>query len=326
MEKRTSMLVAAALVAASGAAFADTYPSKPIVVVVPYAVGGPTDSVARQIGQSMAKTLGQSVIVENVGGAGGTLGIARGAAADPDGYRLLLNHISQATTPWLYKKTTYHSLNSFEPIGLITDVPMMLVASPKFPANNVKELIDYIKKNPGKVNLGNAGIGSASHLCGMLFQQAYNIDIATVPYKGTAPAMTDLMGGQIDIMCDQTTNTTGPVQSGRIKAFVVTTPTRLATMPNLPTAKEEGMPEPFASIAIWHGLYAPAGTPKPIVAKLSATLQTALKDPVVIQRFADLGTAPVALERATPEAHRKFLEADIAKWGPVIQKAGVFAD
>jgi tripartite-type tricarboxylate transporter receptor subunit TctC len=326
MKSRLSILVAATLTALSGAAVADAYPSKPIVVVVPFSAGGPTDSVARQVSQSMSKTLGQSIIVENIGGAGGTLGMANVAKAEPDGYRLLVNHIGQATTPWLYKKTPYHASVSFEPVGLITDVPMMLVASTKFPANNAKELIEYVKKNPGKVNMGNAGIGSASHLCGMLFQQAYNVDLTTVPYKGTAPAMADLMGGQIDLMCDQTTNTTGPVQAGRIKAFVVTTPKRLPTMPNLPTAKEEGMLEPFSSIAIWHGLYAPSHTPKPIVEKLSAALQVALKDPGVVQRFADLGTAPVSLDRATPEAHRKFLEADIAKWGPVIQKAGIFAD
>lgn len=310
---------------ASALAYADApYPTKTITVVVPFSAGGPTDTVARLIAQSMSTELKQTVIVENVGGAGGTIGAARVAKAEPDGYTLLLHHIGQSTAPTLYRKLSYDAVNSFEPIGLITDVPMTFIARRDFPAKDLKELIAYVKANKTKVSYANAGIGAASHLCGMLFMTAIDTELTTVPYKGTGPAMNDLLGGQVDFMCDQTTNTTSQIKSGKVKVYAVTTKTRVPSLPNVPTLNEAGLPG--FDVAVWHGLYAPKGTPKPIVDKLSAALQVALKDPVVKQRFADLGTEPVAANRATPEALRAHLKSEIAKWAPIIKKAGIYAD
>ncbi|OWW19792.1 tripartite tricarboxylate transporter substrate binding protein BugD [Noviherbaspirillum denitrificans] len=317
-------LIAGLALVASTAAYAQSYPTKTITMIVPFAAGGPTDTVARLVGQSMSKSLGQQVIIENVGGAGGTIGAARVAKADPDGYTVLLHHIGQSTAPALYRKLTYNALDSFEPVGLITDVPMTFVARKDFPAKDFKELLAYVKANKNKVTYANAGVGSASHLCGMLFMSAIDTDLTTVPYKGTGPAMNDLLGGQVDIMCDQTTNTTSQIKSGKIKAYGVTTKSRVASLSDLPTLHEAGLPN--FEVAVWHGLYAPKGTPKPVVDSLSKALQTALKDATVKQRFAELGTEPVAEARATPDAHRAFLKAEIDKWSPIIKKAGVYAD
>lgn len=306
-------------------AFAQTpYPTKPITMIVPFAAGGPTDTVARLVAQSMTNTLKQTVLVENVGGAGGTIGAARVAKSAPDGYTLFLHHIGQSTAPSLYRKLSYNAVDDFEPIGLITDVPMTFIARGDFPAKDLKELLAYVKANKTKVTYANAGIGSASHLCGMLFMTAIDTELTTVPYKGTGPAMNDLLGGQVDFMCDQTTNTTSQIKGGKIKAYAVTTKTRVPSLPNLPTMNEAGLPG--FEVAVWHGLYAPKGTPKPIIDKLEHALQVALKDPTVKQRFADLGTEPVAENRATPEALRAHLKAEIAKWAPIIKKAGVYAD
>ncbi len=310
---------AAALVA--GAASAQTYPSKPMTMVIPFAAGGPTDVVGRLIAQSMSKTLGQQVIVENTVGAGGTIAAARVARAAPDGYTLLLHHIGQSTAPSLYRKLPYDALTAFETIGLVTDVPMTVVAKGNFPAKNFGELVQYVKANKDKVNLANAGTGSASHLCGLLFQEAIGVTVATIPYKGTAPAMNDLLGGQVDIMCDQTTNTTSYIKSGKIKAYAVTTPKRLAVLPDLPTTRESDLPA--LDVAVWHGLYAPKGTPRDVVTKVNGALKVALKDPLVIERFAGLGTEPVAESRTTPEVHKQFLTAEVAKWKKVIEAAGV---
>ncbi|ABR89622.1 tricarboxylate binding receptor [Janthinobacterium sp. Marseille] len=310
---------------ASAFAFAQTpYPTKPITMIVPFAAGGPTDTVARLVAQSMTNTLKQTVLVENVGGAGGTIGAARVAKSAPDGYTLFLHHIGQSTAPSLYRKLSYNAVDDFEPIGLITDVPMTFIARGDFPAKDLKELLAYVKANKTKVTYANAGIGSASHLCGMLFMTAIDTELTTVPYKGTGPAMNDLLGGQVDFMCDQTTNTTSQIKGGKIKAYAVTTKTRVPSLPNLPTMNEAGLPG--FEVAVWHGLYAPKSTPKPIIDKLEHALQIALKDPTVKQRFADLGTEPVAENRATPEALRAHLKAEIAKWAPIIKKAGVYAD
>ena len=303
---------------------AQEYPTKTITMVVPFAAGGPTDTVARLIAQSMSAKLKQTIIVENVGGAGGTIGAARVAKAAPDGYTLFLHHIGQSTAPALYRKLTYNPIDSFEPIGLVTDVPMTLVARKNFPAKDFKELLAYVKANKSKVTYANAGLGSASHLCGMLFMTAIGTDLTTVPYKGTGPAMNDLLGGQVDIMCDQTTNTTSQIKGGKIKAYGVTTKARLASMPDVPTLNEAGLPG--FEVVVWHGLYAPRGTPKVIVDRLAGALQVALKDPTVKLRFAELGTEPVAESRATPEALRVHLKAEIARWAPIIKKAGVYAD
>ncbi len=272
----------------------------------------------------MSRDLGQQVIVENVGGAGGTLGAARVANADPDGYTLLLHHIGMATSATLYRKLPYEPLNAFDYVGLVTDVPMVLVSKPDFEPKDLQGLIEYVKANKDKVTYAHAGIGAASHLCGMLFQTAIQTQLTTVPYKGTGPAVTDLMGGQVDFMCDQTTNTTNHIKAGKIKAYATTTEARLDALPDVPTAKEAGLAD--FQIGIWHGLYAPKGTPKEVTERLAASLQKALKDENVIKQFASLGTTPSSQEDATPAALQAKLEGEIARWAPVIKAAGQYAD
>ncbi|MDJ0389089.1 tripartite tricarboxylate transporter substrate-binding protein [Roseomonas sp. E05] len=300
------------------------YPSRTITVVVPFAAGGPTDTVTRLVAEAMSRDLGQTVVVENVGGAGGTLGAARVAQARPDGYTLLMHHIGMGTTPTLYRRLSYDPVGGFETIGLVTEVPMTIIARKDIPAANLQELAALVRKETTKLNYANAGIGAASHLCGLLLQKAIDAPMTTVPYRGTGPAMTDLIAGTVDLMCDQTTNTTEQIRAGAVKVFAVTTPQRLPSLPDVPTTAEGGLPG--MEVTIWHGLYAPKGTPEEIRLRLSRALQVALRAPALIQRFADLGTAPVAQDRATPEAHRAFWQADIAKWRPVIQAAGQYAD
>jgi tripartite-type tricarboxylate transporter receptor subunit TctC len=317
-------LFASVLLLSVSPSSAQDYPTKVITMVVPFAAGGPTDTVARLITVPMSKTLKQQVIVENVGGAGGTIAANRVAKSAPDGYTILIHHIGMATAPALYRKLPYNPMTDFEPIGLINEVPMALVAKKDFPAKDLKELIAYVKANKDKVNYANAGLGAASHLCGMLFMSAIQTDVTTVPYSGTAPAMNDLLGGQVDFMCDQTTNTTSQIKAGKIKVYGVTTKKRVASLPNVPTMDEAGL-KGF-EVSIWHALYGPKGTPKPVIDKLTKALQEALKDATVKQRFADLGTEPVDEKRATPEALRAHLKAEIDRWGPIIKKAGVYAD
>ncbi len=303
---------------------AQEYPNKVITMVVPFAAGGPTDTVARLITAPMSKTLKQQVIVENVGGAGGTIAANRVAKATPDGYTLLIHHVGHSTAPALYRKLPYDPINNFEPIGLINEVPMTLVAKKDFPPKDLKELISYVKANKDKVNLANAGLGAASHLCGMLFMSAIQTELTTVPYNGTAPAMNDLLGGQVDLMCDQTTNTTSQIKAEKIKVYGVTTLKRLASLPKVSTLDEAGL-KGF-EVSVWHALYAPKDTPKPVIDKLTKALQDALKDNNVKQRFGELGAEPIALDRATPDALRKHLKAEVDKWSPIIKKAGVYAD
>jgi tripartite-type tricarboxylate transporter receptor subunit TctC len=322
--RRTLTSVVAALALGFGAASAQDYPSNTITIVVPFSAGGPTDTVTRLIAESMARTLGEQIIVENVGGAGGTLGARRVAQAEPDGYTLLVHHIGMATSATLYRSLPYDPRTAFAPIGLITEVPMTLVARPDFPPEDLAGLISYVQENADQVLYANAGIGAASQLCGMLIMQALDTQLTTVPYQGTGPAMTDLMGGQVDFMCDQTTNTTNPIKAGSIKAYAAFTDERLEVLPDLPTAKEAGLEG--IEIAIWHGLYAPAGTPDDVVAKLSDALKAALADEHVVQRFAELGTAPVPPEAATPEALQEKLLSEIDRWKPVIEEAGVYAE
>jgi tripartite-type tricarboxylate transporter receptor subunit TctC len=323
---RSTILAAAlALVLAAPAARAQAdYPTRTVTVVVPFAAGGPTDTVTRLVAEAMGRDLGQQLIVENVGGAGGTLGAARVAKAEPDGYTLLLHHIGMATSATLYRKLPYDTLNSFDYVGLVTEVPMTIVARPDFPPGSMAELVGYVKENKERVTIANAGIGAASHLCGMLLMSAIETPLTTVPYKGTGPAMTDLMGGQVDVMCDQTTNTTNQIKSGKIKAYAVTTAERLPALPELPTAAEAGLPG--FQVGIWHGLYAPKGTPQPVIERLSASLQKALQDKNVVDRLAELGTAPVPADQATPAALEAKLKGEIDRWKPIIQAAGVYAD
>ena len=324
MHAKLTAVIGFLFFAFAGPVAADNYPSKVITLVVPFSAGGPTDTVARMIAQPMSKTLGQTVIIENVGGAGGTIAAARVARANPDGYTIFLHHIGQATSATLYKNLSYNVLDDFETIGLVTPVPMTIIARKDFPAKDAKEFIAYVKANKDKITYGNAGIGAASHLCGMLFMSAIETQFTTVSYKGTGPAMNDLLGGVFDFMCDQTTNTTGQIQAGKVKGYAVTSKTRVPSLKDLPTLQEAGLKN--FEVSVWHGLYAPKGTPKPIVDKVSAALRGALKDPLVMQRFADLGTEPEPADRATPAAHRAHLKAEVEKWAPIIKKAGVYAD
>jgi tripartite-type tricarboxylate transporter receptor subunit TctC len=318
------MTAAAAVSLFAAGASAQGYPERTITMVVPFAAGGPTDTVARLVAESMSKDLGQQIVVENVGGAGGTLGAGRVAAADPDGYTILLHHIGMATSATLYRKLAYDTLNAFEYVGLVTDVPMTIVARKDFEPADLKSLVEYVKANKDKVTYANAGIGAASHLCGMMFMSAIQTPLTTVPYKGTGPAMTDLLGGQVDIMCDQTTNTTKQIQGGTIKAYAVTSPKRLDVLKDVPTAVEGGLPG--FEVGIWHGVYTPKGTPAEINERLSKSLQVALKDENVVKRFAELGTAPSPDADATPAALKTKLETEIARWKPVIEAAGEYAD
>ncbi|MER8423652.1 tripartite tricarboxylate transporter substrate-binding protein [Mesorhizobium sp. M1403] len=306
------------------AAGAQTYPERTITVVMPFSAGGPTDTVTRLVAEAMSKDLGQQVIVENVGGAGGTLGAGRVANADPDGYTLLLHHIGMATSATLYRNLAYDTLNAFKYIGLVTEVPMTIVGRKDLEPTDLKGLVDYAKANKDTVTVANAGIGAASHLCGMLFMSAIGTPLVTVPYKGTGPAMTDLLGGQVDIMCDQTTNTTKQIQGGTIKGYAVTSAQRLDVLPDVPTTTEAGLPQ--VQVGIWHGIYAPKGTPAEITERLSKSLQVALKDQNVVARFAELGTKPSPEADATPAALKAKLESEIARWKPIIEAAGQYAD
>jgi tripartite-type tricarboxylate transporter receptor subunit TctC len=320
-------ILATAALAVLSASVAAAYPEKPVTIVVPFAAGGPTDKVARDLAEVMRKGLsGQTVIIENVGGAGGTLGAAKVAKANPDGYTLLLHHIGMATSPALYRNLPYKTLDDFEYVGMVNEVPMTLIGRSTLPANNFAELRKWVDANKGKINLANAGLGAASHLCGLLFQQSMAVDMTTVPYKGTAPAMTDLLGGQVDLMCDQTTNTTQQIESGKVKAFGVTTSKRLTTpaLAKLPTLDESGL-KGF-NVSIWHGLYAPKGTPKAVVEHINTALRGALKDPEFIKRQEALGAVVVTDARVGGAEHKKFVEAEIAKWGPAIKAAGQYAD
>ncbi|MCW7539914.1 tripartite tricarboxylate transporter substrate binding protein BugD [Aquabacterium sp. A7-Y] len=320
------LLMAAAAVFAVTGAIAQDYPTKPVTFVVPFAAGGPTDKVARDLAEAMRKPLGGQIIIENVGGAGGTLGQTKVAKASNDGYTLLLAHIAMATAPSLYRNLQYKTLDDFEYLGLVNEVPMTLIARSTLPAGNYAELNKWINDNKGKINMANAGLGSASHLCGLLYMSTVKIDMVTVPYKGTGPAMTDLIGGQVDLMCDQTTNTTPQIVGGKVKAYAVTSPKRLTTdsLKNLPTLDESGL-KGF-QVAIWHGLYAPKGTPKPVLDKLNGALKAALKDPEFIKRQEALGAVIVTDGRMNPAEHKKFVEAEINKWSPVIKAAGQYAD
>ena len=325
--KKLFTLSLLAVTALTGA-YASDFPikDKPVTIVVPFTAGGPTDRVARDLAEALRKPLGANVVVENVAGAGGTIGANKVAKAPQDGHTVLLHHIGMATSPALYRKMPYNTTDDFEYLGMVNDVPMTLIGRPSLPATNFKELAVWIEQNKGKVNLGNAGLGAASHLCGLLFQSALKIDMTTVPYKGTAPAMNDLMGGQIDLLCDQTTNTTSQIEGKTVKAFAVTTLKRLSTpaLKTLPTLDESGL-KGF-EVTIWHGLYAPKGTPADVTAKINKALKAALKDPEFIKKQQGLGAVVVTDKRTEPAEHKKFVSAEIAKWGPIIQAAGVYAD
>jgi len=324
--------VALALAVTATWAQAQTYPgSKPITLVVPFAAGGPTDRVARDLGEAMRKVMGgqANFVVDNVNGAGGTIGAAKVAKAAPDGHTLLVHHIGMAAAPVLYRKLPYKVLEDFEFIGMINEVPMTLIGKPDLPANTYRDFENYIRANAGKLNIAHAGLGSASHLCGLMWQSRLKAADAmvTIPFGGTAPAMNALVGGQVDVMCDQTTNTTGQIEAGRVKAFAVTTAKPLSShklLKDYPTLNEMGM-KGF-DLTIWHGIYAPKGTPAAVLTQLNEALKKALKDPEFIKKQDGLGAIVITDKRVNPAEHKAFVAAEIAKLKPVIEAAGKFAD
>lgn len=320
-----TLAATATLLGLSPAAHA-AFPDKPVTLVVPFAAGGPSDKIARDLAEALRKQLNQTVIIENIGGAGGTLGAAKVAAAVPDGHTLLVHHIGFATAPTLYRKLPYKGLDDFAYLGLINEAPSTLIGSPRLAARNWVELRPWIAADPTKVNLAHAGVGSASHLCGLMLQAALKADLTTVPYKGTAPAMSDLMGGQVDLMCEQATNAVPQIEGGKVKAYAVTSAVRmkLPALAGLPTLAEAGLPD--FSVTVWHGLYAPRQTPAPVLTRLNEALRAALKDPEFIKRQEALGISVVHDARTEPAGHRRFVEAEVARWAKVIQAAGAYAD
>jgi len=316
-------LAAAAVVTFASFASAQDYPAQPITFIVPFAAGGPTDAVTRLIAEPMARELGQNVVVQNVTGAGGTVASGQVAKAEADGYTVLMHHMAMAIAPALYANLPFKPLESFKTIGLVTEAPMTFIARKDFPPDTLQEMLDYIKANAETVTFAHGGVGGAADLCGMLLMKHLGVEFTTVPYTGTGPALTDLVGGQVDIMCDQATNTTGQILGGEVKAYAVTAEQRLPNLPDLPTTSEAGLGD--FQLRVWHGLYVPAGTDDAIVKKLTSALQVALKDQNVIDRFAALGTTPVAQDRATPEALTETLSSQIELWGPIIKEAGVAA-
>ena len=323
------LLVALATVTAVGTAAA-SYPDKPITIIVPFAAGGPTDKVARDLAEVLRKGLNnQTVVIENVNGAGGTIGATKVARAQPDGYTLLLHHIGMASAPALYRKLPYKPLDDFEYLGMINEVPMTLIGKPQLPANTYRDFEAYIRANAGKLNMAHAGLGSASHLCSLMWQSAVkaNEAMTTIPYGGTAPAMNALLGGQVDLMCDQTTNTTQQIETGRVKAFAVTTAKPLSKhklLKDYPTLQEMGL-KGF-DLTVWHGLYAPKGTPPAVLKQINDALKLALKDADFIKKQEALGAIVVTDARVEPAAHKAFVAAEIAKLKPVIEAAKQFAD
>ncbi|QCI66643.1 tripartite tricarboxylate transporter substrate-binding protein [Phreatobacter stygius] len=304
-------------------AAAQSYPDRPITLIVPFAAGGPSDVLGRLLVQSMSQTLGQAVVIENVGGAGGTTGAARTARAAPDGYTLLIHHLALAAGATLYPNLTYDTLKDFEPIGLVNQGPFVMVSKLELPTRNIAELLAHLKANGRNVSLAHAGVGSGAHLCNMLLQSALKVKVNEIPYRGTGPAMNDLIAGQIDVLCDQTTNSMPQIQGNRIRPYAVTSTERVTQLPNLPTLQEAGLPG--FEITIWHALYAPRGTPAPVLARLNAALEVALKDRQVLARFADLGTTAYPEGRRGPAEARAQLEREVAKWAQVIREAGVSA-
>jgi tripartite-type tricarboxylate transporter receptor subunit TctC len=316
----SGVIAATSVLLSPPAAAQSDFPTKPITIIVPAAAGGPTDTVARLIAESMGRTLGQTILVENVGGAGGTLGMARASKAAADGYTLAIWHIAQATAPALYDSLKYDVLNDFDHLGRITDVPMTLVSKPTLAASNVTELLAWIRSNSAKATYGHAGVGSASHLCMLMLMKELGVQMNGIPYRGTGPAMNDLLSNQFDVMCDQTTNTTNQIKEGKIKGFAVTTKSKVSSLPDLPPLAADAV-KGF-EVSAWHAMWAPKGLPKDATDKLVAALQAALRDAKVIERFASLGTEPVPADLATPAALKAHLTAEVPRWGAVIKAAG----
>jgi len=316
-----AVVSASTLLGSNVASAQKDWPTKSVQLVVPFAAGGPTDTIARLIAVPMGQSLGQTVVVENVPGAGGTIASTKVARAAPDGYTIYIHHMGMATAQALYDKLPYDPMTSFEYIGQVADVPMVLLGKKDLPANNFKELEAYIRANGSKVTMANAGPGAVSQLCGLLFQSRMGVRLTNIPYKGTGPALTDLLGGQVDLLCDQTTQTIPYIKDGRVKAFGTTTMKRLPAIPNVPTLNEQGL-KGF-EVKVWHGVYAPKGTPQPILDKINAALKKALNNPDVKKRLEDANIDIVPAEKISAKGLKDHLDREINVWGPVIRKANI---
>jgi tripartite-type tricarboxylate transporter receptor subunit TctC len=312
------------LAAACTAGLAQGYPAKPIRIVVSFPAGGIADLYARVIGAKVQEAWGQPVVVENRTGAGGTVAAAFVARAQADGYTLLIHHNGMATAPALYKKLSYAPLKDFEYVGQVADVPMTLMGRKDLPAKTVPELIRYVTQNKDKVSLANAGLGAVSQLCGVLFEQSVHVKLNAIPYQGAGPALTALLGGQVDLLCDQTTATLPHIQADRVRLFGVTTPARIKALPSAPTLQEGGL-KGF-DVKVWHGIYAPKGTSPAVVARLTKALQKGLQDPVVIKKLDGLGAEIVPVDKQTPEGLRTLLKAESDKWQPLLKSMQIEAD
>jgi tripartite-type tricarboxylate transporter receptor subunit TctC len=305
-------------------AAAQDFPNRPLTMVVPFAAGGPTDTVGRLLAAAMSENLGQQVVVENVDGAGGTLGAARVATAPPDGYTILLWHIGMATTATLYKNLPFDAATSFAPIGLVSEVPMTVIGNGRFPAGTPQQLVELVRARGLDISMAHAGIGSASHLCSTLFQSVLGVKVTTVPYGGTSPAMQDLQGDYVDLMCDQTTTTAIPIDTLAVKGYIITARERLRQIRNVQTFLEAGL-EGF-EITVWNGLWAPAGTPEAVVGRLNEALLAALQSEMLKRRMAVLATTPIAPERATPAELEALVASEIERWRPIILAGGEFVE
>ncbi len=322
--QRRTLLATLALtgMVAGAPAFAQAdYPNKPITIVVPFPPAGSTDVMGRLLGQTLSKFLGQTVLIENVGGAGGTIGAAKAARAANDGYTLLFNNMAQASAPSFYAKLSYDPITSFEPIGEVADVPMILVGRKNLPQTQISSILAHVKANPNKLNFANAGTGATSQLCELLLKTTTNSQWISVPYKGTGPALNDLLGEQVDLTCDQPASTIGHIKAGNLKPIAVATRQRLAVLPDVPTFGESGLPG--FELAVWHGLYAPRGTPKPIVDKLAAALRQALVDPAFVQRCNEMNALIVPADRATPDGLKTRLTKDVDRWKTTLRAVGI---
>ena len=322
MRKLISAVALAASFALAGSAAAQTWPTRPITIVVPFAAGGPTDVIGRLLAERMRPLLGQPVIVENTTGAGGTIGVARAARAAPDGYTISLGQNgSHVVTGATYPTLPYDLLNDFEPLTLLVDAPFVVVSRKGIPANDLKGLIAYIKDNPGKVTVGTAGQGSISHVCGLIFQNLIGTKLQFVPYRGTAPAMQDLVAGQIDIMISDPVTSMPQARGGNIKIYGVAASARMSSAPDVPTVDEAGLPG--YHVSLWHGLWMPKGTPKPIMAKLNAAVVEVMAEPAVRAKLAELGQDIFPRDKQTPEALGAFQKAAIEKWWPIIKDGNI---